>query len=196
MSKKYYKFMAAGCVGPFSGKKLEADKLLPAVEGDLIMCENGYHFCTSEHLCRWANAELYAVEARGRIVKGDGKCCAREIKMTRIEKWNEKSARLFAADCAEQALPIFEKQRPDDDRPRKAIKAARDFANGEITAEMRDAAGDAAGAAARAAAGDAAWAAAWAAARAAAWDAARAAAWDAQNKQLTLMVNDLFRRQK
>ncbi|MEK6239408.1 MAG: TIGR02996 domain-containing protein [Planctomycetales bacterium] len=35
---------------------------------------------------------------------------------------------LFAADCAERALPIFEKAFPDDDRPRQAIEAARNSA--------------------------------------------------------------------
>ena len=86
----------------------------------------------------------------------------------------DKEIRLFAADCAELVLPIYEKQYPDDDRPRKAIGAARNYANGIINAAARAAAWaaarDAAWAAARAAARDAAWDAAWAAARAAAWD--------------------------
>jgi hypothetical protein len=95
----------------------------------------------------------------------------------------DKVMRLMAADFAEAVLPIFEKEYPKDDRPRKAIQAARDFANGKITDQERDAASAAAGAASAAAgaagdaawaAGDAAWAAAWAAAGAAR-DAARAA---------------------
>jgi len=36
---------------------------------------------------------------------------------------------LFAADCAEQVLPIFESAYPTDDRPRKAIEAARSGAS-------------------------------------------------------------------
>ena len=75
--------------------------------------------------------------------------------------------RLMAADFAEAVLPIFEKEYPEDDRPRKIIQAARDFANGKIT----DQEGDAAWAAAQAAAGDTAWDAAWGAAREAALDA-------------------------
>jgi hypothetical protein len=31
----------------------------------------------------------------------------------------------FAADCAEQVLPVFESRFPGDDRPRKAVQAAR-----------------------------------------------------------------------
>jgi len=82
-------------------------------------------------------------------------------------------ARLMAADFAARVLPIWRKKYPKDDRPAKAIKAARDFAHGKITREKLAAARDAAWDAPGAAAG--AWAAAWAAAR----DAARAAAWAA-----------------
>ena len=35
----------------------------------------------------------------------------------------------FAADCAERVLPIFEGAYPTDDRPRKAIEAARSDAS-------------------------------------------------------------------
>ena len=66
----------------------------------------------------------------------------------RTVEGKDKELRLFAADCAEMVLPIYENQYPNDDRPRKAIQAARDYANGLITA--------AACAAARAAASDAA----------------------------------------
>lgn len=78
---------------------------------------------------------------------------------------HEKEVRLFAADCAERVLHLFEDKFPEDKRPREAIQAARYFAEGKITEESRAAAWDAARAAARAAR---------AAARAA-WDAARAA---------------------
>ena len=65
---------------------------------------------------------------------------------------------LFAADCAEQVLPLFERDRPDDSRPRRAIAVARDP---HAWAAAWGAASDAARAAASAAS-DAAWAAAWA----------------------------------
>jgi len=38
----------------------------------------------------------------------------------------------WAADCTERVLPYFEEAFPDDDRPRKAIEAARAWARGEI----------------------------------------------------------------
>lgn len=38
----------------------------------------------------------------------------------------------WAADCAERVLPLFEVERPDDDRPREAVAAARAWAAGEV----------------------------------------------------------------
>ena len=85
---------------------------------------------------------------------------------------------------AEHVLPIFEKEYPDDRRPRKAIEVTRRHIAGDATDDERSAARGAAWAAAWAA-GNAAWAAGDAArgagdaARGAAWDAARGAAWGA-----------------
>jgi hypothetical protein len=120
----------------------------------------------------------------------------------RYVEGHDQKIRHFAADCAEYTLHIYESAYPGDTRPRQAIQAARDFADGTITAAARAAACDAAWAAARDAAGAAAWAAAGAAARAAAraaagdaacdaaGAAAEAAAWAAaREKQKTLFIN-------
>ena len=95
---------------------------------------------------------------------------------------NQDSKRIasqLAIEFAEQALPIFEKRRPNDERPRKAIQAARDYLDGKISLEELRAsrqAGAAAAYAAYAAAADAADAYAAAAAYAAYVAAADAAA--------------------
>ena len=49
----------------------------------------------------------------------------------------DRVMRPMACDFAEAVLPIFEKKYPKDDRPRKAIEAARKYANGEITGKER-----------------------------------------------------------
>ena len=90
----------------------------------------------------------------------------------RAVEGKDKEIRLFAADCAESVLHIYEKRYPNDDCPRKSIQAARDYANGVIGKDELAAARAAAWATASAAAWDAA-----SAARAAAWDAASAAKW-------------------
>lgn len=74
---------------------------------------------------------------------------------------------LWAADCAEHVLPLFEETQPDDDRPRRAIESVRAWTRGEMTmTQSRTAAGHA-NAAARPLSG---------AARHAAYAAAQAAA--------------------
>jgi len=74
---------------------------------------------------------------------------------------------LWAADCAEHVLPYFEEKDPEDERPRKAIEAARAWAKGEIRVGKARAASVAAHAAARGADEGAARAAARAAGQAA-----------------------------
>ena len=83
---------------------------------------------------------------------------------------DKKTAVRFAVFCAEQCLDIFERQFPDDKRPRLAIEAAKAVTEND-TAENR-----------------AAWAARDAAR--AAWDAASAAAWDAQVKHLVKLLTE------
>ena len=142
------------------------------LEGPLVPCAHGYHLCAARHLPKWISRDLYVAEYEGEAVDAEDKLVVRRCRVVEhLTGWNERTARLFAADCAERVLPIFERERPGDDRPRKAIAAARDYANGDIDA------------------------AAWAAARAAAWaaaeaaDAAEAAAWEWQAERILHYAN-------
>jgi hypothetical protein len=45
---------------------------------------------------------------------------------------NHRLLALWAANCAEHVLTIFECVRPNDDRPRQAVEAARAWVSGEI----------------------------------------------------------------
>jgi hypothetical protein len=74
----------------------------------------------------------------------------------------------WVCQAVERVLPLFESERPDDDRPRRAVEAAQAFARGEIGVGAARAAAFAAHAAAREATGRAAVAAARAAGQAAA----------------------------
>ena len=164
-------------------------KWMPRIK-NLEPCISGYHMIESpEGLVRWLGPAIWIAEGDGkRIEKEPGVGIYERARLiSRVKTWDERTARLFAADCAGRVLSIFEKMYPKDKRPRKAIQAARNYANGKINAAARaaawaaarDAAGAAAGAAAWAAARDAAGDAAWAAAGDAAGAAARDAAWDA-----------------
>ncbi len=59
------------------------------------------------------------------------------------------SLALWAADCAEHALPRFEEERPTDARPRRVVEAGRAWAHREITMSQARAAAFDAHAAAR-----------------------------------------------
>ena len=136
---------------------------------------------------KWNGRKISAYEARAAGATFSDIVWAASA-VAQNDKDVERRMRLWLADCAARVLPIFEKECPDDARPRQAIIAARRFARGETDAAAWAAAWAAAMASAEmdaawAAAMNAAWDAAWAAARDAAWDAARAAAmnaaWDA-----------------
>ena len=102
---------------------------MPAIEGPLVPCANGYHLCTAEQLIDWLGEAIYEAEYRGECLAADNKLVVREARLLRrITTWNERTARLFAADCAEHVLHFFEDRYPTDDRPRKAIEAARAYA--------------------------------------------------------------------
>ena len=169
---------------------------MPPVDGELEPCANGYHVVTLEQLLDWLGERIFEVEPGDEIVHEDNKSVTRTCRLTReCTGWDERTARLFACDCAEHVLSLYEAKYPDDGRPRKAIETARRYAEGKAAVEeltdvwaaawaaaedaAEDAAEAAAWAAARAAARAAAWDAAWDAAGAAAEDAARAAAWAA-----------------
>ncbi|MCW5880451.1 MAG: hypothetical protein KIS91_05900 [Anaerolineae bacterium] len=66
-----------------------------------------------------------------------------------LEDSQHRLLALWAADCAEHVLPLFEALRPDDRRPRQAIDQARAWTRGEITMSVARAAAGHANAAAR-----------------------------------------------
>jgi hypothetical protein len=49
-----------------------------------------------------------------------------------VNETDHKTLAIWAADCAEQVLPYFEKNFPEDRRPREAINAGRAWVRGEI----------------------------------------------------------------
>src|SRR3990167_4478029 len=157
---------------------------MPPVDPD--PCVRGYHVCDDyeDMLLGWLGPDIWVCEWRGRSVRTNDKRVVEQARLIRhVDAWNEQSARLFAADCAEHVLPLWEAY-SDDDRPRRAIAAARAYSRGEIGAGKLSAAWDAAW--------DAARDAVCYAARAAARDAARAAAWDAERAWQAARFRDLI----
>lgn len=146
---------------------------------DVIVCKSGYHASVVDNLVGWCGGpELWEVEYNGPVQVSINKVVGSQARLVRrVEEWNAQTAHLFAADCAEHVLHLFEAKRPDDDRPRHAVETARLYATGKATLAQL--------AAARYAAWDAArdtaigWLAAWDAARSAYWSAQRSVAAEA-----------------
>ena len=165
-TEAFYKFLTPEGTGGYSSYVWPKDGWTPLIEYStpLKMCVRGYHVLTQDQLLgSYMRAELWRVDVAGEIVRGGNKLIVRQARRAeRIGTWNDRTARLFACDCAERVLPIFQVQYPNDQRPFQAIECARRFANGKTTLQELKAAWAAA------------WSAAWSAADAAA-DAAEAA---------------------
>lgn len=98
---------------------------------------------------------LAIVEVKGKSEKEKDKECWSEMRIVKTYKWTKKDSVSLAIYSAELVIDIYEKQYPDDDRPRKAIEAAKKVLKND-TKENRDAARSA-----ESAAESAAWSAAY-----------------------------------
>ena len=187
--KTYYKCLTKYRTGGHTDFTYPAEgESLPLIKGDLELCETGYHFCEIKDLLQWdKGGDVHEFLPEGEILIGEDKLCSQGGKLGRKLTWTDRERRLFACDCAERTLPIFEAVYPDDKRPREAIAVSRRYAQGKATGKQLTAARVAAGAATQAAAEYAAQAASgyaeWAAAGPARF-AARAAEKAWQEKRL------------
>lgn len=122
------------------------------VEGDLVPCRNGLHLVEARDLLNWLVQDgiVWEAEYEGERVDDRRKVVVRKARITRkVGVLNCQILVEFGADCAEHVLPIFEARYPDDDRPRRAIEAARAWLRGDVppaaVADAAAAAGEAAG---------------------------------------------------
>lgn len=186
---RYYKVLAAdgaSCNGGDATWHLPKGKRpgrwMAPIEDDLKPFSNGYYVCRRGDLVYWLGESIYECEIRGDRIVSRHKVVARQARLVKRLVWDERIARHFACDCAERVLPIFEDRFPDN-RPRAAIEAARQYADGRIDCRKIHAANSAALSAARSAALSAAQSvansAALSAADSAAWSATWRATWSA-----------------
>lgn len=144
-----------------------------SINGEPIMCLRGFHASPTPYdALIYAPGSMLCVVELGDDARTEAghedKLVSRSRTLIRYVDAS-KDLRLFAADCAERVLHVFEDNFPGDDRPRKAIEAARAFVRGEITPSQLSAANASASASASSAASSAnAFAAAYAASLAAA----------------------------
>jgi hypothetical protein len=142
-------------------------------KGDLELCNSGFHaskllvdaiqFVTPGIICH--------IEYDGNILEEEDKFVARRMRVLKTYRFTKRMAVEFAIYCASSCLKNFEKEFPDDKRPREAILAAKRWLKNPSQKNKNDA-----WSAARSAE-SAAWSAAWSA-ESATWSAARSA-WSA-----------------
>jgi hypothetical protein len=180
-----YKFLREGLKSNSGNLTWEIGKWVHE-KGKLDICNNGLH-CSlyPDQAFSYVQGEILAlVETKGKAIIQEDKECWSDMRIVKAYKWTKTDSVELAIFAAELVIDIYEKQYPNDDRPRKAIEAAKayikDPSGAARAARAAYAAADAADYAARAAdyatarAARAAYAAAYAA-RAADYATARAA---------------------
>ena len=137
------------------------------VNGEIKLCQNGFHASpTILDAMRYVFTGWICRAGVGGDCKiGNDKSAWSDMMVIKRYKWTKQMSVKLAVYAAELVLPIFEKEYPDDARPRNAIAAAKAYLKNPCK-ETKCAAADAAADAARVAAY-----AAHAAAHAAAFDA-------------------------
>ena len=121
-----YKFLREGLKSD-SGKEVWKIGVWKKHTGNIKMCESGFH-CSKEvwQAFSYVQGEILAkVEVRGKCEKQDDKEVWSEMRIAKAWKWQKKDSVALAIYAAELCLKNFEKDFPDDRRPREAIKAAK-----------------------------------------------------------------------
>jgi hypothetical protein len=136
-------------------------------DAPLEMCRAGFHASVRAiDAMQYVNCEVLAlVEVKGKHLKQGDKQVWSGMRVVKAYRWTKPDSVAMAIFCAESIIGIFEKEYPDDKRPREAIEAAKAWLENP-TEENRHAA-SAASAAYAYSASSAAYAAAYAAASAA-----------------------------
>ena len=180
--KRRWKFLRTGLKSDYNGFQWEIGKW------ETTECERlcvGFN-CSNRIMdaMRYVSGEILAeVESGGKCFEDDSKSTHEKMRIVNAWNWRKEDSVELAIYAAEMVIHIFEDKNPSDDRPRKAIEAAKSWLAGKSNAYAYaavDAAYDSTSNAAANAAAYAANAAAKAAyANAAAYSAANAAAYAA-----------------
>lgn len=99
------------------------------VDGRVQACERGFH-CSPGIADAWSYVSgrvLARVEARGGSNWEGDKTAWSDMRIVQAWRLTPRLAVEVAVHAAELVLDIFEQKRPGDDRPRKAIQAAKDW---------------------------------------------------------------------
>ena len=149
MSKKIYLYKSLPADLKPNGHTFVVGKWHQITE-PLKICRVGFHASVRViDAMQYVPCEVLAkVEVRGDSTKEKDKQCWSEMKLVKTYKWTKKDSVALSIYAAELVIDNYEKIYPDDDRPRKAIEAAKAVLKND-TEENRSAAESVAGSAAR-----------------------------------------------
>lgn len=125
---KRYKFLRVGMKSE-KGNMVWRIGQWKKFDDKLEMCKFGFH-CSKEPYDAFSFVQgewLAVVEVRGESIKEKNKEVWSEMRIIEKYKWKKKDSVRLAIFSAEQVLGIFEKEHPDDKRPREAIEAAKRY---------------------------------------------------------------------
>ena len=168
-----YKFVREGLKSENGNCKWELNKWKKVRSID--MCHQGFHCSKTKYQAfSYVQGEILAeVEVRGKSQTQEDKEVWSEMRLVKCWKWQKKDSVALSIFAAEECLKNFEKEYPDDKRPRKAIQAAKKWL--KDPSEKNESAAKSAAESAE----SAAWS-AWSAAMSAAVSA-ESAAWSAES---------------
>ena len=96
-------------------------------ESKVSLCNAGFHASkTPSQAFSYVQGEILAeVEVRGKSDVQEDKECWSEMRIVKAHKWQKKDSVALSIYAAELCIENYEKVYPNDDRPRKAIEAAK-----------------------------------------------------------------------
>ena len=99
--------------------------------GALAMCAYGFHASVRAiDAMRYVCCEILAlVEVGGKHLEQDDKQVWKKMRVVRAFKWEKPDSVALAIYAAELVIGNYEKEYPDDKRPRLAIEAAKAWLN-------------------------------------------------------------------
>jgi hypothetical protein len=134
----WFKFLAAGAVGPFSGWPWP-QPTTTGLGGWAVAappydpCRHGLHLCRVADLPLWLHEELYVVEAAGPVEEQDTFVLAGQARLTaRVREWGPDAAAGLAADCAWRVRDLAVAALRDDGHRGEADRLADSDALGDL----------------------------------------------------------------
>ena len=125
---KKYKFIRSGYKSDNGNHKWKVGEWYEC-DGDVDMCHNGFHCSKGIYQAfSYVQGEILAeVEVKGKHESQIDKEVWQKMRVVKTYRWNKKDSVLFSIYCARLCLKNFEKEFPDDKRPREAIEAAEKY---------------------------------------------------------------------